>query len=70
MAQARSPWTPKDPWWVRDNLREAIDRTREAGCRGPGAHRSGKLRMGRRSYPYHERMSPEGPGVRPCRSNC
>ncbi len=68
MAQARSPWTPKDPWWVRDNLREAIDRLVKLGytVRGgqgedpelidPGGS---AVETWREDYPYHERMSRE-----------
>jgi polyphosphate kinase len=68
MAQAGSPWTPGDPWWVRDNLREAIDRLVTLGytVRGgqgedpelidPGGS---AVETWREDYPYHERMSRE-----------
>ena len=31
MALERGPWMPGDQWWVRDNLRHAIDRLVELG---------------------------------------
>ena len=66
MAQARSPWTPGDQWWVKDNLRHAIDRLVELGytVRGgqgedpelidPGGS---AVETWREDYPYEERMS-------------
>lgn len=68
MVQAGSPWTPGDPWWVRDNLREAIDRLVAVGytVRGgqgedpelidPGGS---AVQTWREDYPYEQRMSRE-----------
>ena len=64
--QDRRPWTPVDQWWVRDNLREAIDRLVELGytVRGgegedpelidPGGS---AVETWREEYPYDRRMS-------------
>lgn len=61
-------WRPVDPWWVRDNLREAIDRLVALGytVRGgqgedpelidPGGS---AVQTWREDYPYEERMSRE-----------
>ncbi len=43
MAEAGMAWTPEDPWWVRDNVREAIDRVVDLGYKVPGGVR---LRLG------------------------
>jgi polyphosphate kinase 2 len=68
MMQDRRPWTPVDQWWVRDNLREAIDRLVELGytVRGgegedpelidPGGS---AVETWREEYPYDRRMSRE-----------
>jgi polyphosphate kinase len=61
-------WRPADQWWVRDNLREAIDRLVQLGytVRGgqgedpelidPGGS---AIQTWREDYPYEERMSRE-----------
>lgn len=66
MVEAEKPWTPEDPWWVRDNLRAAIDRLVELGytVRGgqgedpelidPGGS---AVETWREDYPYDERMT-------------
>ncbi len=68
MAEAGMPWTPEDPWWVRDNLREAIDRLVDLGytVRGGQAEDPELIDPGgsavetwREDYPYEERMSRE-----------
>ena len=68
MTQAGMPWTPGDPWWVRDNLREAIDRLVKVGytVRGgqgedPELIDPGGLAVEtwREDYPYDVRMSRE-----------
>ena len=62
------PWTPEDPWWVRDNLREAIDHLVEQGYTVSGGHGEdpelidpggSAVQTWREDYPYGERMSRE-----------
>lgn len=60
------PWTPVDQWWVRDNLREAIDRLIELGYRVRGGEGEdpelidpggSAVETWREDYPYDRRMS-------------
>ncbi|MCX6499575.1 MAG: polyphosphate kinase 2 [Arthrobacter sp.] len=68
MSQAAAPWTPGDPSWVRDNLREAIDHLVDLGysVRGEQGEDPELIDPGgsavetwREGYPYGERMSRE-----------
>ena len=68
MAQAGSPWTPGDHWWVRDNLRHAIDRLVELGYTVSGGQGEdpelidpggSAVETWREDYPYDVRMSRE-----------
>ncbi len=68
MSETGTAWTTQDPWWVREYLREAIDRLVEQGytVRGgqgedpelidPGGS---AVETWREDYPYEERMSRE-----------
>ncbi|MCA4133041.1 polyphosphate kinase 2 [Arthrobacter sp. M4] len=68
MTQPAEPWAPGDHWWLRDNLREAIDILVEQGytVRGgqgedpelidPGGS---AVETWREDYPYDQRMSRE-----------
>ena len=60
------PVPPNDPWWVRDNLREAIDHLVEQGYTVSGGHGEdpelidpgrSAVQTWREDYPYGERMS-------------
>jgi polyphosphate kinase 2 len=60
------PVPPDDPWWVRDNLREAIDHLVEQGYTVSGGHGEdpelidpggSAVQTWQEDYPYGERMS-------------
>ncbi|WP_427006345.1 polyphosphate kinase 2 [Pseudarthrobacter sp. H2] len=68
MTQTGRPWSPKDQWWVRENLRESIDHLVELGytVRGGQGEDPELVNPGgsavetwREGYPYDERMSRE-----------
>jgi hypothetical protein len=70
MVAAGAPCTPLDPWWVRDNLCEAIDRLVALGYTARGGQAQGEdpelidpggsaVVTWREDYPYRERMSRE-----------
>lgn len=66
MVEASEPWTTRDPWWVRDNLREAIDRLVDLGYTVAGGQGEdpelidpggSAVETWREDYPYEERMT-------------
>lgn len=68
MAQGDGSWEPQEQWWVRDNLREAIDHLVEMGytVRGSQAEdpelidpEGSAVQTWRDDYPYEQRMSRE-----------
>ena len=68
MAQGDGPWKPQEQWWVRDNLREAIDHLVEMGYTVSGGQaedpelidpEGSAVQTWRDDYPYEQRMSRE-----------
>ena len=49
MTELGGPWASEDAWWIRDNLRETIDRLVELGyeVRGGEGEEAGEDTQGR-----------------------
>ena len=66
MAESSNPWAPGEDWWVRENLRQAIDDLVESGYTVSGGQGDdpelidpggSAVETWREDYPYAERMT-------------